>query len=103
MVIGHCLTHHLVIHFLPLIQDTLTGVWKIARGENCGNCVCTYPEFAPLPELLNDEVSESELTAFDEAQFTIHWELSEEEAQMRLRASLSNTEISWALLRAKYL
>lgn len=48
-------------------------------------------------------MSESELTAFDKAEFAVQWALMEEEAWLRQRGSLSREEIGWALLRTKYL
>ncbi len=67
MVIGHCLAHCLATHFPLSIQETLTGAWKTVLGSSCGNCICFHPEFAPLPEIMEETVAESELAAFDEA------------------------------------
>ena len=83
MVIGHCLAHRLATHFPPSIQETLFGAWKAALGNGCGNCMCFHPEFAPLPELVEEMVAESELAAFDEAGFSIQRALTKEEAHLR--------------------
>ncbi len=80
MVIGHCLTHRLATRFPLSIQETLTGAWKTILGNGCGNCVCFHPEFAPLPEIMEETVAVSELAAFDEAWFAIQQALTEEEA-----------------------
>ncbi len=103
MVIGCCLAHHLATRFPPSIQETLFGAWKIALGNGCGNCMCFHPEFAPLPELVEETVAESELAAFDEAGFSIQWALTEEEAHLWRRASLMKSDVDWELLRARYL
>ncbi len=87
----------------PSIQETLFGAWKIALGNGCGNCMCFHPEFAPLPELVEKMVAESELVAFNEAGFSIQWALTEEEARLRRRASLTKLDVNRELLRARYL
>ncbi len=87
----------------PSIQETLFGTWKIALGNCCGNCVCFHPEFAPLPELVEETVAESELVAFDEAGFSIQRALTEEEACLWRRASQTKSDIDQELLRARYL
>ncbi len=102
MVIGRCLTHHLATHFPLSIQETLTGAWKTVLGSGCGNCVCFHPEFAPLPEVMEETVAESELAAFDEAWFAIQQVLTEEEARLRRQASLTQVDIGRALLKCKY-
>ena len=102
MVIGHCLTHRLVTRFPPSIQETLTGAWKTALGNGCGNCVCFHPEFAPLPEIMEETVTEAELEAFDEAWFAIQQTLTEEEARLRRQASLTRVDVGRALLKCKY-
>ncbi len=78
------------------------GAWKMALGNGCGNCVCFHSEFAPLPEVMEETVMESELAAFDEAWFNIQQVLTEEEAWLRQQASLTRVDVSRALLKAKY-
>ncbi len=102
MVIGCCLAHRLATRFPLSIQETLTGAWKTILGSGCGNCVCFHPEFAPLPEIMEEMVSESELAAFDKAWFAIQQALTEEEAQLRRQASLTRVDIGRALLKCKY-
>ncbi len=102
MVIGHCLAHRLVTRFPLSIQETLTGAWKTVLGNGCGNCVCFHPEFAPLPEIMEEMVAEAELEVFDEAWFAIQQTLTEEEARLRRQALLTRVDISQALLKCKY-
>ncbi len=83
MVIGHHLAHRLATRFPLSIQETLMGMWKTALGNGCGNCVCFHSEFAPLPEVMEETVAESELAVFDEAWFNIQQVLTEEEAWLR--------------------
>ena len=103
MVIGRCLAHRLATRFPPSIQETLFGAWKIALGNGCGNCMCFHPEFAPLPELVEETIAESELATFDEAGFSIQWALTEEEACLWRQASLMKSDVDQELLRARYL
>ncbi len=65
--------------------------------------MCFHPEFAPLPELVEETVAESELAAFDKAGFSIQQALTEEEARLQRRASLMKSDIDQELLRARYL
>ncbi len=102
MVIGRCLAHRLATRFPLSIQETLTGAWKTVLGSGCGNCICFHPEFAPLPEIMEETVAESELAAFDEAWFAIQQALMEEEAWLRQQASLTQVDVSRALLKCKY-
>ena len=55
---------------------------KTVLGNGCGNCMCFHPEFAPLPEIMEETVAEAELEAFDEAWFAIQQTLTEEEARL---------------------
>ncbi len=82
MVIGHPLAHCLATRFPLSIQETLTGMWKMVLGNGCGNCMCFHSEFAPLPEVMEETVVESELATFDEAWFNIQQVLTEEEARL---------------------
>ncbi len=102
MVIGRCLAHRLATRFPLSIQETLTGAWKTVLGNGCGNCVCFHPEFAPLPEIMEETVAEAELEAFDEAWFAIQQTLTEEEARLRRQASLTWVDVGRALLKCKY-
>ena len=83
MVIGRHLAHRLATRFPLSIQETLMGAWKTALGNGCRNCACFHSEFAPLPEVMEETVAESELAAFDEAWFNIQQVLTEEEARLR--------------------
>ena len=80
MVIGRHLAHRLATRFPLSIQETLTGAWKMVLGNGCGNCMCFHSEFAPLPEVMEEMVAESELATFDKAWFNIQQVLTEEEA-----------------------
>ena len=102
MVIGRCLAHRLATRFPLSIQETLTGAWKTVLGSGCGNCVCFHPEFAPLPEIMEETVAESELATFDEAWFAIQQTLTEEEARLWRQALLTRVDIGRALLKCKY-
>ncbi len=102
MVIGRCLAHRLATRFPLSIQETLTGAWKTVLGSGCGNCVCFHPEFAPLPEIMEETVAESELATFDKAWFAIQQTLTKEEARLRRQASLTRVDVSRALLKCKY-
>ncbi len=82
MVIGRHLAHRLATRFPLSIQETLMGVWKMPLGNGCGNCVCFHSEFAPLPEVMEETVAESELATFDKAWFNIQQALTEEEARL---------------------
>ncbi len=77
------------------------GAWKTALGNGCRNCVCFHSEFAPLPEVMEEMVAESELAMFDKAWFNIQQVLTEEEAWLRRQASLTRVDVSRALLKAK--
>ena len=66
MVIGCHLAHRLATRFPLSIQETLMGAWKMALGNGRGNCMCFHSEFAPLSEVMEETVAESELAAFDE-------------------------------------
>ncbi len=64
--------------------------------------MCFHPEFAPLPEIMEETVVESKLAAFDEAWFAIQQTLTEEEARLWRQALLTQVDVGWALLKCKY-
>ncbi len=102
MLIEYSHAHRIATPFPLSNQENLTCAWKTILVSACGNCVCFHPEFAPLPEIMEEMVSESELAAFDKAWFAIQQALTEEEAQLRRQASLTRVDIGRALLKCKY-